>query len=80
MSSAMRCREGRCYITWVIRVVVEWFSVIVLSQYSSEATLLVFIVVVENAEDAYTQDENECEDDSTDNTSYYVYLIGLQLL
>ena len=48
----------------------------VLSQYPSEATLLVFIVVAENAEGAYTQDENECEDDSTDNTSYYVYLIG----
>ena len=53
---------------------------IVLSQYSSEATLLVFIVVAENAEGAYTQDENEHEDESTDNTSYYVYLIGLQLL
>ena len=46
------------------------------SQYSSEATLLVFIVVAENAEGAYTQDENECADDSKDNTSYYVYLIG----
>ena len=63
---------------WIIRVVVEWFSVKVLSQYLSEVTLLVFIVVAENAEDAYTQDENECEDESTDNTSYYVYLIGLQ--
>ena len=39
-------------------------------QYLSKATLLVLVVVAENAKDAYAQHENECEKNChTDNTT-----------
>ena len=57
----------------------EWFSVRVPSQYLSKMTLLVLIVVAENANDAYTQHENECEKNChTKDTTQCVYLFNSQ--
>ena len=63
-------KEGGHYIAWIVRIIIiEWFPMRVLLRYLFKVTLLVLAVVTENEEDAYTQYENEQENNSADNTS-----------